>query len=158
MENLQHLHDQSCCDYKVSKGTETFYVSPDQVVLVHSAAPFQDISVPSAAVLCGCASPEPTLSQFPHQWLRSCFTFAGVQQRMGACISAKSLLKIGELQCQLPRAVVLPGPLPSLLGRQDCAVHLADEKGETEVWKSGLVYQRALQEGIWPPFDAGGRD
>lgn len=78
MEDLQHLHDQSCWDYKVSKGTEASHVSPDQVVLVPSAAPFQDISVPSAAVLCGCASPQPTLSQFPHQWLRSCFTFAGV--------------------------------------------------------------------------------
>lgn len=59
-----------------------------------------------------------------------------------------------EMQCQLPRA----GPLPSLLGRQDCAGHLTDEKGETEMWKPGLVYQRALQEGIWPPFEAGEKD
>lgn len=41
--------------------------------------------------------------------------------------------KTGELQCQLIRAVVLPGPLPSFLGRQDCTGHLTDEKGETEI-------------------------
>lgn len=119
MEDLQHLHDQSCWDFRVSKGTETPRVSPDQFVLVLSAAPDQDISVPSAALLCGCASPQPTLSQFPHQWLKSCFTFASVQKRLSACIRAKVPPKIGELQCELPRAVVLPGPLPSLLGTQD---------------------------------------
>lgn len=79
-------------------------MSPDKVVLVPSAAPDQDISVPSATMLCGCASPQPTLSQFPHQWLRSCFTFADVQQRVGACVRATAPPKIGELQCQLPRA------------------------------------------------------
>lgn len=86
IENLQHLRGESCWDFKVSKGTDTSCVSPAQVVLVPSAALDQDISVPSATVLCGCANPQPTLSQFPHQWLRSCFTFAGVQQRVGACI------------------------------------------------------------------------
>lgn len=44
MEDLQHLHDQSCWDFRVSKGTETPRVSPDQFVLVLSAAPDQDIS------------------------------------------------------------------------------------------------------------------
>lgn len=63
--------------------------------------------------------------------------------------------KNGELQCQLPQEA---GPLPSLLGRQDCVGHLTDKKGETGMWKPGLVCRRALQEGIWPPFEAGGRD
>lgn len=85
-QRLQDLRGESCWDFKVSKGTDTSCVSPAQLVLVPSAALDKDISVPSATVLCGCANPQPTLSQFPHQWLRSFFTFAGVQQRVDACI------------------------------------------------------------------------
>lgn len=47
-ENLQHLHGQSCWGFKVSKGAE-----------VPRAAPDQDVSVLSAALLCGRASQQP---------------------------------------------------------------------------------------------------
>lgn len=109
MEDLQHLHDQSCWDFKVSKGTEISRVSPDQVVLIPSAALDQDISVPSATVLCGCANPQPTLSQLPHQWLRSCFTFADVQQRWVHAFESWNPQKLGSCSAScLGQVLCLP--------------------------------------------------
>lgn len=48
-EDLQHLHSQSCWGFRVSEGAGAPRAAPDQ-----------DVSVLLAALLGGCASPQPT--------------------------------------------------------------------------------------------------